>query len=183
MLVWAMLAIESESDREFIEQLYAQNYAAMYQKARGILKTPQRAEDAVEAAMLKLIDRIGLLRGCNPPSLRSYLLACARNEAISQLRRDSKLYPGDAEEALRVLPDGGEAVDAKLLYQERVQALVKVLRRLPKRDCLALRMKYYENMSDAEIGAVLGVKAGSVRSLIGRVRKRAFEMLREEEPQ
>lgn len=181
MLAWAMLAIESESDREFIERLYAQNYAAMFQKARGILKSHQRAEDAVEAAMLKLIDRIELLRGCNPPSQCSYLLTCVRNEAISQLRKDSKLYPGDAEEALRTLPDGDEAVDAKLLYRERVQALVKALQRLPERDCLALRMKYYENMSDAEIGAILGVKPDTVRSLIGRARKRAFELLREEE--
>lgn len=183
MLVWAMLAIESESDREFIERLYAQNYAAMFQKAKGILKGSQQAEDAVEAAMLKLIDRIDLLRGCNPPSLRSYLLACVRNEAISQLRRDGKLYHGDAEEALRAQPDGDEAVDAGLLHREQVQALARALKRLPERDCLALRMKYYDGMSDAEIGAVLGVKPGTVRSLIGRARRRAFELLRKEEAQ
>ena len=61
MLTWAILAIENESDREFIERLYTQNYAVMLQKAKGILKNAQRAEDVVEAVMLKLIDRIDLL--------------------------------------------------------------------------------------------------------------------------
>ena len=183
MLAWAMLAIENESDREFIERLYSQNYAVMLQKARGILKSTQRAEDAVEAVMLKLIDRIELLHGCNPSSLRSYLLTCVRNEAIGQLRRDGKFYPGDAERKLSALADDEAAVDARLLHREQVQTLVLSLRRLPARESLALRMKYYERMSDAEIGALLGIKAGSVRSLIGRARKKAFGLLREEEVQ
>ena len=181
MLTWAILAIENESDRELIERLYSQNYALMIQKAKGILKSHQRAEDAVEAVMLKLIDRIELLHGCNQASLRSYLLTCVRNEAIGQLRRDGKLYPGDAEEKLRVLPDDGDAVDAKLLRREQVQALVSALRRLPERESLALRMKYYEGMNDAEIGALLGIKAGSVRSLICRARGKVFQLLKEED--
>ena len=181
MLSWAMLAIENESDREFIERLYTQNYAAMLQKAKDILKNHQRAEDAVEAVMLRLIDRIGLLHRCNQVSLHSYLLTCVRNEAIGQLRRDSKLYPGDAEEKMRILPDEGAAVDTKLMYQAQVQALAKALQSLPERDALALRMKYYECMGDAEIAAILNIKASAVRSLLSRVRRKVFELLREAE--
>lgn len=108
MLIWAILAIENESAREFVERLYSRNYAAMLLKAKGILKSTQRAEDAVEAVMLKLIDRIELLRGCNRASLRSYPLTCVRNEAIGQLRRDGKLYSGDnlSEEAQKRRPRG-----------------------------------------------------------------------------
>ena len=181
MLSWAMLAIENESDREFIERLYTQNYAAMLQKAKDILKNHQRAEDAVEAVMLRLIDRIDLLHRCNQVSLHSYLLTCVRNEAIGQLRRDGKLYLGDAEEKMRILPDEGAAVDTKLMYQAQVQALAKALQSLPERDALALRMKYYECMGDAEIAAILNIKASAVRSLLSRVRRKVFELLREAE--
>ena len=181
MLIWAILAIENESDREFIERLYSQNYAVMLQKAKGILKSTHRAEDAVEAVMLKLIDRIELLRSCNRASLRSYLLTCVRNEALGQLRKDGRFHPGDSEEKLKILQDDGDPVDAKLLHREQVQALVSALQRLPERESMALRMKYYECMSDSEIGALLGIKAESVRSLIGRARRKAFELLKEEE--
>ena len=181
MLTWAILAIENESDRNFIERLYVQNYAVMLQKAKGILKSTQRAEDAVEAVMLKLIDRIHLLRGCNPGSLRSYLLSCVRNEAIRQLNRDGKFYCGDAEKIFSALPDDGEDVDAKLLYRDQVQSLVRALQSLPERERLVLRMKYYERMSDAEIGALLNIKSSTVRSTIVRGRRKAFDLLKQEE--
>ena len=180
MLTQAILAIENESDREFIERLYRQNYTVLLHTAKVILKNPQRAEDTVEAVMLKLIDRIDLLHCCNQVSLRSYLLTCIRNEAIGQLRRDKKLYPGDAVEKLRTLPDDSEALDAKLLYREQVHALVKALRNLPEREYLALRMKYYDRMHDDEIGAVLGIKGSAVRSLISRARQKAFGFLKKE---
>ena len=180
MLSWTMLAIENENDREFVERLYRQNYTVMLHTAKGILKNSQRAEDAVEAVMLKMIDRIELLHSCNPVSLRSYLLTCIRNEAIGQLRKDKKLYPGDAAEKLRTLPDESEALDTKLLYREQVQALVQALRSLPERECLALRMKYYDRMHDDEIGAVLGIKGSAVRSLISRARQKAFGFLKKE---
>ena len=48
MIALVIAAIENETDRGFIERLYAKNYALMYQKALSILKNPQRAEDAVE---------------------------------------------------------------------------------------------------------------------------------------
>ena len=181
MLAWAILAIENESDREFVERLYAANYAVMFQKALSILKNPQRAEDAVEAVMLKLIDRIELLRGCNRASLRSYLLTCVKNEALGQLRKDKKLYSfEDVEDRLRAIPDGGAPLDAGLIWREQVRSLVRALKRLPERDCMALRMKYYERLSDQEIGAVLGIGSSGVRALIIRARKKVCEILREE---
>ena len=181
MLAWAILAIENESDREFVERLYEANYAVMLQKALSILKNSQRAEDAVEAVMLKLIDRIELLRGCNRASLRSYLLTCVKNEALGQLRKDKKLYSfEDVEDRLRAVPDGDAALDAGLLREEQVRSLVSALKRLPERDRMALRMKYYERLSDQEIGEVLGIGLSGVRALIVRARKKVYAILREE---
>ena len=181
MLALAILAIENESDRAFVERLYEANYAVMLHRALSILKNRQRAEDAVEAVMLKLIDRIDLLRNCNRESLRSYLLTCVKNEALGQLRKDRKLYSfEDVEDRLRALPDDSDALDAGLLWREQVQSLVRALKRLPERDRMALRMKYYERLSDQEIGAVLGIGPSGVRALIIRARKKVYAMLREE---
>lgn len=180
MLISAILAIENESDRQFIERLYEQNYGIMLYRAKGILKNHARAEDAVQAVLLRLIDRIDLLRACNVSSVKSYLLTCVRNEAVGQLRREGKRYAGDAEEYLRTLPDDGEPVDASILYREQVQALVRALKSLPERDYLALRMKYYERMDDAQIGALLGIQADTVRSMLSRARKRVLQLLKKE---
>ena len=182
MIAWAIAAIENESDRAFVEQLYENNYLLLYQKALGILKSPQRAEDTVEAVMLKLIDRIELLRGCNRASLRSYLVTCVKNEAISQLRKEKKLYTfGDVDDKLNALPDVKQTVDLGLLRESEVQMLMLALVRLPERERMALRMKYYEQMSDQEIGAVLGLTPSGVRTLISRAREKLRRILKEAE--
>ena len=106
MFACMLAALESEDDRNFVEQLYLENYGAMYRKARSILKSHADAEDAVEAAMLRILDHIPTLRKCNTASQRSYLIACARNAAIDRLRRDSRFDRfGDVQERLSVLPD------------------------------------------------------------------------------
>ena len=182
MIAWAIAAIENESDRAFVEQLYQNNYMLLYQKALSVLKNPQRAEDAVEAVMLKLIDRIELLRGCNRASLRSYLVTCVKNEAISQLRKDKKLYSfGDVNEKLGALPDAKQTVDLGLLRESEVQLLMYALMRLPERERMALRMKYYEQMPDLEIGTMFGITPSGVRTLIGRAREKLRRILKEAE--
>ena len=179
MLAWAIAAIENESDRDLVERLYAQYYALLFQKAYSVVRNRQRAEDAVDSAMLKFIDRIGFLRTRNAVALRSYLLTAVKNEAISQLRGDKRLYNfDDLEEKLGAAP-GGEAPDAGLLREERIAEVAEALKRLPAREREALRMKYYEGLPDAEIAQILGTSHGAARTLVYRARKLLREIMEE----
>ena len=106
MLAMAIAAIENDGDRLLVESLYTKYYALMLRKAQSMVRDRQSAEDVVEAVMLRLIERIDLLRGCNRASLRSYLVACVRNEAIDRLRRTGRMqFLDDAESRLGELPD------------------------------------------------------------------------------
>ena len=185
MLAYAILAIENESDREFMEDLYRRYYSLMYRKALSVTRSPSDAEDAVEAAILKLIDRIDLLRACRPVSLRSYLLSCAKNAAIDKLRRDNnqfkRLYTfDDAQDKLNAVPDAAE-VDAGLLHAAQVDAIADALAQLPDRERELLRMKYYEELSDREIAAILGLNPSSIRTYLLRARRKLGAILKEAE--
>ena len=185
MLAYAILAIENESDREFMEDLYRRHYSLMYRKALSMMKNSSDAEDVVEAAILKLIDRIELLRACKPLSLRSYLLSCVKNAAIDRLRRDSsqfkRLYTfDDAPDKLNAVPDATE-VDSGLLHAAQVDAVATALARLPDRERELLRMKYYEELSDREIAAILGLSPSSIRTYMMRARKKLGAILKEAE--
>lgn len=134
MLASAIAAIENEDDRSFIEDVYLRYRELMYRKAMSLLHNPQDAEDAVEAAMFKLIDRVELLRACNRPSLRSYLISCAKNAAVDQLRRAARLYSfDDAQERIERLADES-APDAGLMRAAQAEAVADALARLPERD-------------------------------------------------
>lgn len=181
MLASAIAAIESESDRNFIEDIYLKYHAPMYRKALSLLHNSHDAEDAVEAAMLKLIDRMELLRGCNRASLRSYLISCAKNAAIDRLRRSSRQYSFDDVQAkIDAIPDERE-VDAGLLRASQASAMADALLRLPERERELLRMKYYEELSDREIAEILGIRAGSIRTCLMRARRKLGEILKEAE--
>lgn len=180
MIACIIAAIENQSDREFVESLYLQNYALMYQKARTILGGHHAAEDAVETAMLKLIDRIALLRGCNAASRRAYLLSCVRNTAIDMLRRGKKGYSfEDVNEKLERMSDG-EGVDEGLMRQAQIHSVARALKRLPERERELLKMKYFDEMTDSEIAALIGVSRDSLRNRMNRARRKLGALLREE---
>ena len=182
MLAMAIAAIENDSDRSLVESLYTKYYALMLRKAQSMVRDRQSAEDVVEAVMLRLIERIDLLRGCNRASLRSYLVACVRNEAIDRLRRTGRMqFLDDAESRLGELPDDAPGAEIRLIREAQIQAVVRALEALDDRERLALRMKYYDGMTDAAIAKLFGMSRTGVRKVIDRARQHVGARLREEE--
>jgi RNA polymerase sigma factor (sigma-70 family) len=80
--------------------------------------------------------------------------------------------------ALARLPDRGDpgdhadAVTAAVDAQVALRALADVLGRLPDVERDALRLYAWEGLTYREVGEVLGVPTGTVRSRLGRVRRR-----------
>ena len=182
MLAMAIAAIENDGDRSLVEELYTNYYALMLRKAQSMVRDRQAAEDVVEAVMLRLIERIDLLRGCNRASLRSYLVACVRNEAIDRMRRAGRTQSLDeAEERLRQLPDESPRAEAGLIREAQIQAVVRALEALDDRERLALRMKYYDRMTDAAIAKLFGMSRSGIRKVIDRARQHVGARLRKEE--
>jgi len=181
MLAMAIAAIENDGDRSLVETLYTKHYALMLRKAQAMVRDRQAAEDVVEAVMLRLIERLDLLRGCNPASVRSYLVASVRNEAIDRIRRAGRLQPLDDGERLRQLPDESPRAESSLIREAQIQAVVRALEALDDRERLALRMKYYDGMTDAAIAKLFGMSRSGVRKVIDRARQHVGERLRKEE--
>ena len=182
MLTAVIAAIENEDDRSLIESLYADYYVLMLHKAQSMVRDRQAAEDVVESVMLRLIDRIELLRGCNRASVRSYLVTCVRNEAIDRMRREKKTQSlDDAEERLRKLPDESPQLDTSLIREEQIQAVIKALEALDDRERLALRMKYYDRMTEGEIARLFGMSRSGIRNVIDRARRHVEAQLQEGE--
>ena len=182
MLTAVIAAIENEDDRSLIESLYTDYYVLMLHKAQSMVRDRHAAEDVVESVMLRLIDRIELLRGCNRASVRSYLVTCVRNEAIDRMRREKKTQSlDDAEERLRKLPDESPQLDTSLIREEQIQAVIKALEALDDRERLALRMKYYDRMTEGEIARLFGMSRSGIRNVIDRARRHVEAQLQEGE--
>ena len=116
------------------------------------------------------------------PSLRSYLVTCVRNEAIDRMRRAGRVQVlDDAGETLSRIPDDAPRAELRLIREGQIQAVVRALEALGERERLALRMKYYDGMTDAAIAKLFGMSRSGIRKLIDRARQQVGARLRKEE--
>ncbi|GAB3654867.1 SigE family RNA polymerase sigma factor [Actinocorallia lasiicapitis] len=117
------------------------------------------AEDLLQAALTKTYlawDRIHDHR-----ALDGYVRRAMVNTQISWWRRRKlEIYPTDA------LPD--QPVDDHTQRSALNDALTRALDRLPDRQRTAVVLRYYEDLSEAEIAERLGVTVGTVKSTVSR---------------
>jgi RNA polymerase sigma-70 factor (sigma-E family) len=117
------------------------------------------AEDLLQAALAKTYlawDRIQ-----DRAAMDGYVRRAMVNTQISWWRRRKlEIYPTDD------LPE--QPVDDHTRRSELRDALGRALDRLPERQRLAVILRYYEDMPEAEIADVLGVSVGTVKSSVSR---------------
>lgn len=135
--------------------------------ARSLTSTVDEADDIVQEALVRAITKLDLFEpGSN---LRAWLFTIARNTFISQIRQRRHLVPLDED----------APGPTTLPRQESGVALSEMARaygRLapPQREVLALVV--FEGMSYEQVGEVIGVPIGTVRSRLSRARSALREM-------
>ena len=127
----------------------------------ALLLTRNRAdaEDLVQVALAKTFqawDRIE-----DRGAVDGYVRRAMVNTHISWWRRRRvEEYPTDEIPDRPVLDHAGDS--------EIQDALRRAIERLPQRMRAAVVLRYYEDMSEAEVAQVLGVSLGTVKSTVSR---------------
>lgn len=179
MLPVIFLLLEDESDRQFMENLYAQYHRLMYAQALKILNQSEAAEDAVSDSLLALMKKIDLLRGLECNKLRSYVVITVKHTSITLVnKRKREKIAGDV-----TIEDlaGKDRIEDRLLAQAGVEAIKNAIRSLPPREKNIMLMKYFRELTDEEIAEALGVRPVSVRVHLSRARKHLAQALQGKE--
>jgi RNA polymerase sigma-70 factor (ECF subfamily) len=106
--------------------------------------------------------------------LRPWLLRIATNETLNWLRsqrreREHVLTSEASEVALDVAP-GGEDPEASVLQLERREGVRAALARLPERYRVVVTLRYFDDLSYAEIAEITGQDANAVGVQLLRAR-------------
>lgn len=143
------------------DALFAAEHAAMVRLAHVALGSRAEAEEVVQDAFLRVHERWDRL---DEPG--GYLRTCVVNGARDVLRRRAvrERLAGRAAPVDRGPADLG------------ADHVLDAVDRLPPKRRLAVILRYYADLPEAEIAAALGVRPGTVKSLLHR----GLEQLRQE---
>lgn len=148
-----------------LADLYAAHHLSMVRLARLLVDDVATAEDVVQDAFLGLHRNQHSLRDSGAAA--GYIRRAVINQARSTLRRRRT-----ARAHLKVAePEVGPAADADLIVSEEHREVLQALSRLPERQREVLVLRFWSDLSEAEIATAMGVSKGTVKSQASRAMK------------
>lgn len=162
-----------DGDADAFETLVRRHYRAAFAVARGRVESPMDAEDVVQDAFVRALER---LDDCDPDRFAGWFLTLVRNRA-----HNTRIYEGrrggvDPEETgLSAPSDEGPARDVE--RSEVRHALDDAIRTLTPVQREVLLLHDMEGLKHAEIAEVVGVSVGMSRYHLMQARRRMRDEL------
>jgi RNA polymerase sigma-70 factor, ECF subfamily len=165
-----LLAEAADGDEAAFQILYERYRDPIFRFAYRLLGSVEAAEDVTHDCFLSLI-KAPRRFDSNKASLRTYIYSAARNQAA---KRYGNL---ERETAIDELTDEPAASDRhepmqKVLDDELASEVGRAIASLPPLQREALVLFEYEELSLAEIAAIVGVDANTVKARLFRAREK-----------
>ena len=174
MLIYIQ-AIQNESDRSLVEELYNKYSNTMLYNAQSILKDRYRAEDAVSQAFIKIMDKLQIFSFKNCNKTRGLLGIVVRDICYDMLRDDKSKNIVPIEDYEGILEDGENIPFDYVVSEEGYQFVLDCLYHLNDRFKDILRLKLVFEFTNEEISKILGITPENVRVRIHRARQALIE--------
>ena len=152
-------------DPNRLESLIQIHQNTLYRAALAILGDAHEAEDAVQDAFLRCLEKEPEFE--SPAHEKAWLLRVTVNGCKSRLRSPWRRRTAPL---LDTYPAAGP----------EEQSLMEAIGALPARDRAVLHLYYYEGYQTAEIAEMTGWREGTVRSRLARARDKLRELLKGE---
>jgi len=158
---------------DLVAELHRAHSLSLVRMANLLLRDRPCAEDIVQETFLSLYRALPKLT--DHDDILPYLRTAVLNRTRSALRTRRRALA----RPILLEPDQSSAESAAMLTQDR-QAVIKAVSRLPRRAREILVLRYYLDLSDAEIAATLGVSRGTVSSTASRALSTLGRQLKED---
>lgn len=182
-----MRGTDDELVRAFVETGDTQAFEALVRRHLGEVRrllvvmlpdSPEDREDVEQDILAALY--LSLRRFRFRASFRTYLYRFCRNKAADFVRKRVRARRGEADlgvvEQAALVEDPGVAV----ARQETAQTVRDGLARLPEADRTILFLKESEELGLREIGRIMAIPIGTVKSRLSRARRRLAALLEEQ---
>jgi RNA polymerase sigma-70 factor (ECF subfamily) len=141
--------------------------------AYSVLRNRSEAEDVVQDLFVRVIERRQSLHAIN--DMRVWLIRIVWNLALDRRRR---IRPEQLDESSEEsLAANTMPADERMSEAHRMNAVLREMERLPKKERHVLLLSAIEELSTEEMAEVLGRSESAVRALLFRARTRLRKRL------
>ncbi|HET9395447.1 MAG TPA: sigma-70 family RNA polymerase sigma factor [Nitrospiraceae bacterium] len=169
----ALVEAIANGDKHALQVLYGRHHVKVFRFALRFLRDESSAEDMVSEVFIDVWRQAERFeRRCQ---VSTWLLAIARNKALSSLRRRSNEQLDD--EVAEFIEDPADNPEIVMQKQERNQVLRSCLSELSPAHREIIDLVYYHERSIDEVSEIIGVPANTVKTRMFYARKRIGEMM------
>jgi RNA polymerase sigma factor (sigma-70 family) len=170
--LWAQF---KSGDRGAFASIYQQHFAGLYNYGLKIQRSKELVKDQIQELFIALWDRREHLGETN--AIKLYLYTSLRRRLTDQLNSKHPFHTA------QVVSDHYHfefvhSIESQMImdleHQHRNEKLLRSLNQLSQRQKEAIFLRYYENMSCADIAAVMGIQVNSTYVLLSQ----ALDLLR-----
>ncbi len=172
----AVQLIQSK-DPKSLEEALALLQNTVFSFSMKVCGQRQDAEDTMQEVLLKSVPN--LPKFDNPRALMVWLYKVAKTRCLMS-RRKSKFAPKEALSLDELMPDRREleklsgnpdgTPETVLMHRENTKRLREAIQKLPPEYRLILVLHDMEELSDADIAEITGLRAGTIRVRLHRAR-------------
>ncbi|HSK87782.1 MAG TPA: RNA polymerase sigma factor [Anaerolineales bacterium] len=164
---------DSSAIENFV-QTYQQD---VYRLALSILDDPSEADDATQESLLAALRALGSFHGDS--SLKTWLYSITVNVCRNRIQRHRR-----HERLTRILGEilrvqSSPSVEEDAIQNASNEALWRVIRSMDEKHRIPVVLRYYHDLSVAEIAHILQVPEGTVHSRLNTARRQLHHVLKE----
>ncbi len=152
---------ETPTQATSLHDLYREHHSSLVRLASLLLRDRAEAEETVQDAFVKAY--VGWDRLRDPARALPYLRSAVLNGARSRMR-----HLRVVDRTIPSPPGPARSPEAAAIDKDDQRQMIEALRRLPRRQAECLALRYYLDLSEAEIAATLGISTGSVKTHVHR---------------
>ena len=169
----ALIGLIADGDKRAMQVLYARHNVRVFRFILRLTSNQSLAEDLVSEVFLDVWRQAEAFESKSQVS--TWLLAIARNKALSMLRRRSNEELDD--EVAEFIEDPSDNPEAAMFKSQRASVLQDCLTQLSPAHREIVDLVYYHEKSVEEVAEIISVPANTVKTRMFYARKRIGELM------
>jgi RNA polymerase sigma-70 factor (ECF subfamily) len=173
------IAAAREGDREAFCVLVAQYQEVAFRTAYLVVRDAAQAEDVVQDAFVRAYQKLRTFREGEP--FRPWLLRIVTNLALNEVRSRTRRR-GLLDRIGRIRQEPSPAPEREAEADKVRGMLWRAINELREEDRIVLYLRYFLELPEREIAAVIGQQPGTVKSRLSRASARLRTVIEERYP-